>query len=292
MKDYFLIVLSALLLAVCFILQKLFQTRTADTTESGVNFSILSASFSIILLVITSGFSISFTPYSVINVIIRSTFCLVHTVLGFKIMKAGSVALHMLFLMSGGMLVPAVWGWIFLNEEPKPLHVVGLVVILISIILNNMGSGRPSTKVILMCSVVFVVNGFVSTLAKLHQIEAVYATVSTAEYTLLSSMASLIMSLALRGVLHLKNKGEAIKSNCFKLFPISIVALSGIVSTLSSLLQLEGAKNLPASMLFPLQSGGSIAFSGILALIFFKEKLSKRGWIAVTLCVIGTCLFI
>ena len=140
-----MIILSALLLAVSFIFQKLFQTRTADTTESGVNYSIMSAVFSVILLIVTSGFSISFTPYSVINVLLRSTFCLIHTVLGFKIMKEGSVALHMLFLMSGGMLVPAVWGWIFLNEEPKPLHIIGLIVILASIILNNLGSKRPSS---------------------------------------------------------------------------------------------------------------------------------------------------
>lgn len=292
MIDYVMIISSAFLLAVCFILQKLFQTRTVDTTESGVEFSIMSSVCSIIILVITSGFSISFTTYSVINVLLRSICVLIHTVLGFKIMKDGNVALHMMFLMSGGMLVPAVFGWIFFNEEPMPLHVVGLAVILISIILNNVGSGRPSVKVILMCATVFIVNGLVSTLAKMHQIETVYETVSTADYTLLSSVASLVMGLVLRAVLYFKNREERIKSNCFRLFPIFIVAVSGIVSTLSSLLQLESAKNLPASMLFPLQSGGTIAFSGLLALIFFKEKLSKRGWIAMGLCVIGACLFI
>ena len=292
MIDYLLIVLSALLLAVCFILQKLFQTRTVDTTESSVEFSIMSAIFSIIMLIITSGFSISFTPYSAINVLLRSTCCLVHTVLGFKIMKAGSVALHMLFLMSGGMLVPAVWGWVFLNEDPKPLHIIGLVVILASIVLNNLGSGRPSVKVLLMCITVFIVNGLVSVFAKLHQVETVYETVSTADYTLLSSVASLVMSLALRAALYIKNKGDRIKSNCFRLFPMLIIVISGVVSTASSLLQLEGAKNLPASMLFPLQSGGTIVFSGLLALIFFGEKLSKRGWAAIGLCVVGTCLFI
>ena len=293
MKDYLMIILSALLLAVSFIFQKLFQTRTADTTESGVDFSIMSAIFTVVMLAVTSGFSISFTTYSVINVLLRSTFCLIHTVLGFKIMKAGSVALHMLFLMSGGMLVPAVWGWIFLNEEPKPLHIIGLIVILASIILNNLGSGRPSARVILMCCTVFIVNGFVSVFAKLHQIETVYATVSSAEYTLLSAFASLIMSLALRGALYLKSRGaERTESNCFRLFPILIVILSGTVSTIASILQLECAKNLPASMLFPVQSGGSIAFSGLLALFFFKEKLSKRGWISIALCVVGACLFI
>lgn len=292
MKDYLLIVLSALLLALSFIFQKLFQTRTSDSTECGVDYNIMSALFSIFVLAITTGFSISFTPYSVINICLRSTCCLVHTVLGFKIMKAGSVALHMLFLMSGGMLVPAVWGWLFLGEEPKPLHIIGLVVILLSIILNNLGSGRLSVKLLLMCLTVFTVNGFVSVFAKLHQIETVYETVSTAEYTLLSTVASLAISLVLRAVLHFKNKGDADRVNCFRPLPILIVVISGIISTASSLLQLEGAKNLPASILFPVQSGGTIVFSGLLALILFKEKISKRGWISVGLCVVGACLFI
>ena len=62
-----------------------------------------------------------------------------HAIIGFRIMKESSVAIYMLFLMSGGMLVPSVWGWIFLHEEPKPMHIIGLVVILVSIIINNVG---------------------------------------------------------------------------------------------------------------------------------------------------------
>ena len=49
---------------------------------------------------------------------------LAYTVIGFRIMKEGSMALFTLFLMSGGMLVPAVWGWLFLHEKPVPLHLL------------------------------------------------------------------------------------------------------------------------------------------------------------------------
>ena len=116
MKDYLLVILSVILLAFGFILQKVYQRRTADTTEGGIDVSIISAVFSISLLILTSGFSISFTRFSAINAMIKSACCLAYTVIGFKIMKEGSVALYMLFLMSGGMLVPSVWGWIFLDE--------------------------------------------------------------------------------------------------------------------------------------------------------------------------------
>ena len=207
-------------------------------------------------------------------------------------MKESSVAIYMLFLMSGGMLVPSVWGWIFLHEEPKPMHIIGLVVILVSIIINNVGKEKLSAKLFLMCCAVFILNGFVSVFSKLHQVNTTYEMVSTVEYAMLSAVASLAMSLILKGVLSLKKSGETRQKLQIKLLPIIIVFAYSILGTVSSILQLEGAKNLPASMLYPMITGGSVALTGVFALIFFKEKLSLRGWISVALCCAGTCLFI
>ena len=292
MKDYLLVILSVILLAFGFILQKVYQRRTADITEGGIDFSIIAAVFSIILLILTSGFSISFTPFSAINAMIKSACCLAYTVIGFKIMKEGSVALYMLFLMSGGMLVPSVWGWIFLDEEPKLLHILGLAVILVSIILNNLGKEKLKVKVLLMCCAVFVLNGFVSVFSKLHQVNTVYEMVPTLDYAMLSTVASLSMSLILKAVLSVKKANKVKEKLKFSPLPIIIVALYSVLGTFSSVLQLEGAKNLPASMLYPMITGGSVALTGAFALIFFKEKLSVRGWVSVALCCIGTCFFI
>ena len=116
-------------------MQKTFQRRADDPTESGINFSILSGVFSVVILALTNGRVVSFTWFSVIHAILKSACCLAYTIIGFKIMKDANVALYMLFLMSGGMLVPAVWGWLFLGEEPKGMHILGLIVILVSIII-------------------------------------------------------------------------------------------------------------------------------------------------------------
>ena len=57
-------------------------------------------------------------------------------------------------------------------------------------------------------------------------------------------------------------------------------------------LQLIGAANLPASVLYPMVTGGSIIFSAIAGVIIFKEQLSRRQIISITLCFIGTLLFL
>ena len=292
MKDYFMIILAVVLLALGFVMQKIYQKRTDDTTEGGVDFSIISGLFSIVILILTNGFSVSFTWYSVINAVLKSACCLAYTIIGFRIMKESSVAIYMLFLMSGGMLVPSVWGWIFLKEAPKPMHIIGLAVILVSIIINNIGKEKLSAGLLLKCCAVFILNGFVSIFSKLHQINTTYEMVSTVEYAMLSVIASLVMSLLLKGILSLKKSGATRQKLEFKLLPIIIVFTYSILGTASSILQLEGAKNLPASMLYPMITGGSVALMGVFALIFFKEKLSARGWISVAFCCAGTCLFI
>lgn len=295
MKDYLLVILAAVLLAFGFVLQKLYQNKNNDSGSDGIDFSILSAICSVFFLLFTSGFSLSFTWYSFINALLKTSCCIAYTIIGFKILKEGKVALYTLFLMCGGMLLPAVWGWLFLNENPKFLHVIGVIVILVAVILNGLGKEKPSFKVLLMCSAVFVLNGFVSVFSKLHQTNTTFATMPTADYTLLSVLISLVSSVCLKIALQVKSKSTAKKTKFklnFKIIPFLIVLLYSIVGTVSSVLQLEGAKNLPASMLYPMITGGSVALSGIFALIFFKEKMSIKNWISVILCILGTCLFI
>ncbi len=292
MLDYILVLLAVVLLALGFIIQKIYQRGLESTTEGSISFSIVSALCSIILLILLNGFSFDLSWYSAINSVLRALCGLLYTILGFGIMKEGKVAFYMLFLMSGGMLVPCVWGWLFLNEAVKLPHVIGVAVIVLSIVLSNSGTQRPTGKILLRCAAVFVLNGFVSVFSKLHQINTTYDTVGTTEYAMLGTVASLLMSTALFAVLQIKGSGSGGFKQYFKLRSLLLIPLYSVIGTVSSLLQLEGAKNLPASVLYPMITGGSIILTGLFALLFFGEKLSKRGWAGIILCLGGTCLFL
>lgn len=295
--DYFLILIAVLLLALGFILQKIYQRGSKQTTIGGVDFSILSAAFSLVLLLVMSRSSLELSWYSAVNSLLRSACCLAYTVIGFWIMKRGHMALYMLFLMSGGMVLPAVWGWLFLGEDVLPLRVIGVAVICVSIALTNRGGGqRPDAKMILACVAVFVLNGFVSVFSKLHQVESVFCTVNTECYALYGTVASLLMSLVLRLFLTRGTKKDSAprekKPPLKVLVPILIVAAYSVFGSLSSLLQLRGAENLPASLLYPMITGGSIVFTSLFAFLFFKERPSRSEWIGIALCFGGTLLFL
>ncbi len=61
---------------------------------------------------------------------------------------------------------------------------------------------------------------------------------------------------------------------------------------ISYILQLIGAESLPASVLYPFITGGSIILTSFAGVAFFKEKLTIRQWMAVTACFVGTLLFL
>lgn len=61
---------------------------------------------------------------------------------------------------------------------------------------------------------------------------------------------------------------------------------------LSYMLQLIGAESLPASVLYPFITGGSIILTSFAGVAVFKEKLTIRQWLAVAVCFVGTLLFL
>lgn len=292
MKDYLLVLLSVALLAFTFILSKVYQRRSGSDTGSAAVYNMVSAICSIIILFSMNGFIPEFTPYSLINAILRSGCGFLYSLIGFKILERGSMAIYMLFLMSGGMAVPAVYGWLFLGEDATPLRVVGIIVIMISIALSNSGIKKPDKRLLIMCCAVFLLNGGVSTFSKIHQANTTYEIVGTSSYALMGSLASLTMSTTAKLGETIKNAKKSIHKPSVKLSSILIIILSSIIGTASSLLQLEGAKNLDASVLYPMITGGTIALTGIFARVFFGEKPSRSEWIGIGLCIVGTCMFL
>ena len=307
MFDYLLVFLSVVLLAVNFMLGKLKQTESR-TLEVSLKFSLLSAPVIFFVLFAINGFTVAFSPFSVINCALKTLCAVLYGVLGFEIMQRGNVAIYTLFLMSGGMLVPAVYGWIFLDEPVMPLRVVGVAVIVFSVVLSNLSKQKLNLPLLLLCVLVFFLNGGVSVFSKLHQIAVDQVTVSSLDYMLIGDIFTFIFNLAILAVILIRkrckaspcnedtcdgeengNKKAALKK---ALILLAIPYAATLIGNASYFLQLEGAKNLPASVLYPMITGGSVVLSGIFAFIFFKEKLSKREWISLLLCLVGTCLFL
>lgn len=213
-----------------------------------------------------------------------------YNIIGLRILKHSSVAIYSLFLMIGGMTLPYIWGLAFLNESFSIAGIIGLILIIGGVFLSNFSGEKINLKQMCMCLAVFVLNGFVSVVSKMHQIESNYQCVSTIEFIILGGIFKFFISAFFLLTLKNKNENSREKNNLLKSLPIIIS--SGVIGGSAYFLQLYGARSLAATVLYPFITGGSIVFSALTDLVFFKEKLSRRLIISIGICFIGTLMFI
>ena len=87
-----------------------------------------------------------------------------------------------------------------------------------------------------------------------------------------------------------KENEENLKINA-RLF-MMLVLISVIASGTSSFLLLFTARTVPATLLYPFVTGGTIVCTTMAATLAFKERISRNHVIGVVLCFLGTVLFL
>ena len=287
--QFAMLTLAAVLIAVDFSISKQYQKKAGTTPAAGFRFSAIQGLFTMVIFFFINGCKFSFSWYSFALAAVLNTLCITYTLLGFRIMRYGSMALYTMFLMTGGMTLPYLYGLCFLDEPFSVLRTVALVMIIGGVILSNFSNEKINPKQIVMCFAVFFLNGFVSIVSKIHQIETIHMTVSAAEFVMLGGIFKILFA----GILYLitkKNIPNNERITTIKILPF--VLFSALAGGISYLFQLLGAVSLPATVLYPFITGGGIIFSTLAGKIVFREKLSKKLIVSVLLCFAGTIMFL
>ncbi len=232
------------------------------------------------------GFNCEINIYSAVMAAVMALFCIGYTVVGFYIMKDGKMALYTIFLMTGGMIVPYIWGLIFLNEQFSILRTLGLIVVAAAVMAVNADSKSLKRKQLIMCVAVFLFNGFVSVVSKEHQINA--NAVSAADFVILTSISKTVICLPCI----LFSGDRTAEKERMNLQSAFMVVCAAVFSGMAYFLQLRGASALPATVIYPFITGGSIVFTALAGKVFFKESLGLRMFAGIVLCLIGTCMFL
>lgn len=286
-----MITIADLLLALTFVAQKKYQTMAGASAKAVLKYHALLGAVSTIVYLVINKFSIQVSFISVGMAVLLASFVLLYTVLGFKIIAKENVSLYTLFLMSGGMTVPYIWGVAFLGDELTTLRTIGLLAILAAILLSNSGVKKPDKKTLLLCITVFFLNGFFSVTAKMHQIHPVSEYVTSSDFALLTVFVRTLLCVGV--LLFMKNEPkleDAPKIPYVKILPIIVIA--ALADSVSFVLQLVGATQLPATVLYPFITGGCIIVTSLAGVLVFRDKLSVRQWMSVAVCFIGTLLFL
>lgn len=287
---YLMLTGAAMLLGADFALNKIYQKFYGTAPKAAFFFNSLLGLITAVIFFCINGFKLNFSFYSLIMAGLMSLLVMSYNIIGFRLLKSGTMAVYTLFLMTGGMVLPYVWGLLFLNEDFSVLRTGGLVVILAGVVLSNFGGERVNLKQIIMCLAVFFINGCTSIVSKMHQSQTTFDSVNASEFIILGG----IFKFSLAGILFLvfKNK-DSLESGVVSLKKaVIIITASAVISGVSYMLQLLGAKSLPATVLYPFITGGSIVFSALSGVIVFKEQLSGKLILSVILCFAGTLMFL
>ncbi len=300
---YTLMVLAAVVLLVGeFCISKYYQKNYGVTLCAGLTYTFLNAVLTAVLFWAISGFGVFFSLFSLLLAAGMGLCNLCYALLGFRIMAHGQMALYTLFLMTGGMTLPYLYGLFFLNEPFSLLRTVGLLLIVVAVVLSSGAKTGAVPKVVLtLCLGVFVCNGMVSIFSKVHQIDTTHAAVTSAQFVCLTALCRACFSGV--ALLFCRGKGApspAVSYSTAKAAPtrrppaprLLLAGFSACLGGVSYLLQLTGAQHLPATVLYPLITGGSIAFTTLAALWLFHEKPGKGLLVGVGLCILGTCCFL
>ena len=297
--DYILVFLSSLLMALYLAANKLFLSRYGNGILQRMIFIFSVSAFSVLLFLLATKGQIPLKPFSLIIALISSLLVFGYTLIGFAILQNGIVASYTLFLMLGGMIVPYVWGVlrsIFLNDKSEtinPLSVVGIILMLTGIILFNAKRGENGEiKYIFYGVAVFFLNGFNSIVSKIHQSTTAFPKVTTAQFSFFNFFFRTVICFLILAIACRRKQIDVSEiKETISLQSAGILFGTAILLAASSYCLLMGAINLPATVIYPISTGGTIVLSSIVGRILFKEKLSLKMVVGLLLCFVGTCIF-
>lgn len=280
MQYYLLVSAATVLFALQFLFNQKFEEHRGNTLKSALEFTLYKSIVIVVMMLIISRFRITITLFSVILAIIYAVACILMTYFSMKAFAVANLSVYSVFSMLGGMLLPFLAGVGFYNEELTAFKIVCCLLIIVSVLLNLKG-GKQSKKAFLYYMAVFILNGSVGVISKIHQSSELLHTDSTG-FMFLTSVVSIVISALWLLIQH--KQIPLIKGKS-----LGFAAGYGIFNGVGNWLLLISLVNLPASVQYPLVTGGVMVFSTIISAVR-KEKLSKTDYIAAAISFVASVL--
>ena len=279
---YGAIVISVLLFGVNFALNQQYQKRMGSGVFPAVFLSLLSSVAGVVALFPLNGFRFEFTPFALYMALAVTANGLILTFCSLKTLGKVNLSLYSLFMMLGGMALPSVVGVLFFGEGMSWAKGICYLSILAALVVTVEKSDKKGG--FLYFAGVFVLNGMSGVLSKIYQ-SADYEKVSESGYALLGAVTMLVVS----GILSLITFRSY--RSTFRASAIPFGLGSGGLNQVANLLLLIALSHVPASVQYPMITGGVMIVSTVIA-AFSKNKPTKKQWIAVGLSFVGIVLLV
>ena len=308
--DYVFVVFEVMFIAISFGLTKFYQRRFVKGIKEVLLFPFIAAIVSALFFIALNGLKLSYGAFTVYIALFNALVSVTTIMLGIYAMRYGKMFVYTVFMMLGGMMLPYFFGILFLKEIPSVYRIIGLIILigalLLTVIKKKNGNQKSDKTYLILCTAIFFLNGCISILSKVHQVN--FEALPAVDFLIWNSLFSIIFlsiififfiffRLFKNDKKEINQKLEVVKTNFIfsssKIwFPLFVIIGYALATGTGFLFQLIAAETLPAVVLFPMITGGTILFNTLSSKIFFKEEISKLTLISLLITLFGTILFL
>lgn len=274
---YLMIIVSVCLFSTQFLLNNEYRKENGNTFNSSLKFSLYASISGFIALAIINKFHFEISLFSAAVAAVYSMVCIALIYSSIKAFTYANLSVYSVFSMIGGMLLPFVYG-ILCGEEFKLIRVVCclLIAVCVTLALNKTEHSKKAVKYYIA---VFILNGMVGVISKFHQ-SFTEICVDSGSFMMLTKIFAFVFSVIL--ILMQKEKNFAVSKKA-GLFAV----LYSVVNSIGNLFLLMALLHIPASVQYPIVTGGTIVISTLIGLIR-REKITKREILAAVVAFFAT----
>ena len=278
--NYFLLAITTIALSVQSVATKQYSKKE---TNAPIIYSIMSAISALIVFLVSSKFQLQFNGETLLYSLLFSV-CYSSALLGTTIAIANGPLSITALIQSYSLIIPTLYGIVFLNEDIKKTMVVGLALLVISLFAVNYvkdsnGKQKISKKWIIAIIISFIGNGMCSTVQKMQQVA------QGGEYKNELMIGALVIAALMLLPVSLFTEKNNVKISIKKGWILAIGC--GLANGIVNLLVLILGGRIPVSLLFPVISAGGIILSSMVSVFGYKEKLTKIQLTGVVIGVIS-----
>lgn len=194
------------------------------------------------------------------------------------------------FTGCSSLLLSTAFGTLFFNETVSVIQIIGVVFLIFALFLTLSKSSKSaetqkmSKRWYVWCSLFFIFSGATGIIFKLHQASSVRNEVN--QMMLAASVVSAALFMISSLIVQFKTDKTMPKVKSPSLI---FVVLCGIVSCGYNRLNISLSGMLPSIVFFPVFNGSVILFASLAASVIFREKITKRQIIGIS---VGTIALI
>lgn len=279
---YLILILAAFLFAVQFLFNQQYRRLKGEGLDATMTFSLYTSAISFVILFALGGFQLHITWFSLLIAVLYAAVCLLSSYAGLKAFGTANLSVYSIFMMLGGMLLPFAYGILFANEALSFAKALSILLICTAVGCS-FEKGAGGKNAYRFYAAIFVLNGLVGVLSKIHLSVPALAVDSY------SFMATIQLALLAMCLFYCLITRQGIPKQSGKLY----LCLSGyaVCNGIGNLFCQIALTSLPASVQYPIITGGVMVFSTLISLVR-REPIGGKTYLAAALACLSTILIL